>query len=885
MSTALYRRYRPDTFADVIGQEHVTEPLMAALKAGRVSHAYLFSGPRGCGKTTSARIFARCLNCVEGPTPEPCGQCESCRDLARGGPGSLDVVEIDAASHNGVDDARDLRERAAFAPARDRYKIFILDEAHMVTPQGFNALLKLVEEPPAHVKFIFATTEPEKVIGTIRSRTHHYPFRLVPPEKLTAYLQHLCEEENIAVASGVLPLVVRAGGGSVRDSLSVLDQLMAGAVDGGVGYERAAQLLGYTSAGLLDDAIGALAGVDGAALFRVVDNVVESGHDPRRFTEDLLERLRDLVIRGLIGDNSWGLWNDLPADQRERLAVQAEQLGPRRASLSADTVHAALMDMTGATSPRLQLELLCGRLILAQQTPIATAAPAVPAGGVADQAAGTSPAGPSTAGTGTAGTGTAGTSTAGSDSANAISAEFGVAGTGGGGSQGRRSGPKHGMPAQVAGVFQSLRSGAVAEPEQPDDPAKPMEPAKPADSTRPMEAAKPNESDTAAEPAKERESAEAPAVTTSVDTDENKATAHAAAAGGSEELTPSSQSADLLRRRWDEVLEALKGISRVTWALVQSQAAVGPIRDNELALIFRLPVLLERFRNEQHSDNLAEAIFQAVGIRLTVAAYDADSVPTPPAEPTSVPTTPAEPVPEAEPESAPSVPTEATEMAAQPKQERRANAPRVPLPGQARAASQGGKRIPGVPLPGQSAATKPPAERPGAAPAHTSTAPRHTAQADPQQSQPEHQYEPGTAQPKTSTPTDQSAGGRPEPGEQEAPQPGVPYPDDHVDSAGRERTVAQDDTPSTTRVSGPGSVTRGRLARAVQQVQADGTASASGDSPTSLQNQRQVPPDYDDDGGASSDDVVVTDAEAALTGVKLLEKQLGGVVVEETDNR
>src|SRR5512142_1847257 len=287
MATALYRKYRPATFADVVGQEHVTEPLSTALSAGRINHAYLFSGPRGCGKTTSARILARCLNCAQGPTATPCGVCESCADLARGGPGSLDVVEIDAASHGGVDDARNLRERAVFAPARDRYKVFIIDEAHMVSTQGFNALLKIVEEPPPHIRFVFATTEPEKVIGTIRSRTHHYPFRLVPPERLQSYLGEICATEGVAVGQGVLPLVVRAGAGSVRDSLSVLDQLHAGAGEEGLTYARDVSLLGYTDATLLDEVVDGLAAGDGRTVFGVVERVIESGHDPRRFVEDL----------------------------------------------------------------------------------------------------------------------------------------------------------------------------------------------------------------------------------------------------------------------------------------------------------------------------------------------------------------------------------------------------------------------------------------------------------------------------------------------------------------------------------------------------------------------------------------------------------------------
>jgi DNA polymerase-3 subunit gamma/tau len=361
---ALYRRYRPETFAEVIGQDHVTEPLRAALANNRVNHAYLFSGPRGCGKTTSARILARALNCEKAPISDPCGECQSCIDLARGGPGSIDVIEIDAASHGGVDDARDLRERAFFAPVSSRFKVYIIDEAHMVSSQGFNALLKLVEEPPEHLKFIFATTEPEKVIPTIRSRTHHYPFRLIPPRTLSDYLAELCDKEGVKIDPAALPLVVRAGAGSARDSLSVLDQLLGGAGPDGVTYEVATSLLGYTPDNLLDEVVDAFAAVDGAGVFGVVDKVIETGQDPRRFTEDVLRRLRDLVIVAAVPDAPASGLIDVPADQAERLVAQAARFGRAELVRAADIVASGLTEMRGATTPRLLLELICARLLL-----------------------------------------------------------------------------------------------------------------------------------------------------------------------------------------------------------------------------------------------------------------------------------------------------------------------------------------------------------------------------------------------------------------------------------------------------------------------------------------------------------------------------------------
>ncbi|CAN2225372.1 DnaX DNA polymerase III, gamma/tau subunits [Candidatus Nanopelagicaceae bacterium] len=365
MSLALYRKYRPSVFADVIGQEHVTVPLSNALESGKTHHAYLFSGPRGCGKTSSARIMARSLNCEKGPTPNPCGQCQSCKDLVANGPGSIDVIELDAATHGLVDDARDLRDKAFFAPVQSKYKIYIIDEAHQLGPGAANALLKVVEEPPPHVIFIFATTEPEKLISTIRSRTHHYPFRLVPPGILTTHLEGICESEGVKVAKGVLPLVVRASGGSVRDALSVLGQLLAGAGKDGVSYEIAIQLLGFTDGALLDDAMDAIAARDGATLFKTVDRVIESGHDPRRFTQDLLERLRDLmIVDALEATNANSILRELPDDQLERMRVQAKNIGQGSLSRAADIAAEGLTQMRGATAPRLILELICGRILL-----------------------------------------------------------------------------------------------------------------------------------------------------------------------------------------------------------------------------------------------------------------------------------------------------------------------------------------------------------------------------------------------------------------------------------------------------------------------------------------------------------------------------------------
>lgn len=594
MTTALYRRYRPDTFQQVIGQEHVTEPLMAALRANRVNHAYLFSGPRGCGKTTSARILARCLNCEQGPTDTPCGVCPSCVDLATGGSGSLDVVEIDAASHNSVEDARELRERASFAPARDTYKIFILDEAHMVTNQGFNALLKLVEEPPPHVKFIFATTEPEKVIGTIRSRTHHYPFRLVPPPVLEDYLRQLCHSEKVEVGDGVLPLVVRAGGGSVRDTLSVLDQLIGGS-DGKVDYEQAIGLLGFTDISLLDQCVDAIAARDGAACFEVVQRVVSSGHDPRRFVEDLLQRLRDLLILAVAGDQAQAALGSLPVDQLERMQVQARALGAGQLSRCADMCAAALGTMVGATSPRLQLELLMARLLVVGLAQPTTAPRSLPGGGSQGVvgAQGQDGAGRASVGSGRE------AARAALQRANMAIPVLAEAPSGPG------VGGGVGMNVPVAPNAPAAPSVPGSVPGTPSVPAGPSaaSAASSAPAARSAAGAGPA---TAGSAAQTRSAAQVA----------NSAAVRPAQGPGAGSSSPS----ELIRNRWGEVLAKVKAASRVTNALVGANAQPGKVSGETFTLIFASPGLVRSFNSGRHPQVVAGALYEALGLRLQVQA-------------------------------------------------------------------------------------------------------------------------------------------------------------------------------------------------------------------------------------------------------------------------
>ncbi|MFB9672138.1 DNA polymerase III subunit gamma and tau [Microlunatus capsulatus] len=611
---ALYRRYRPDTFADVIGQEHVTAPLQRALTNNRVNHAYLFSGPRGCGKTTSARILARCLNCELGPRAEPCGTCRSCRDLARGAAGSIDVIEIDAASHGGVDDARDLRERAFFAPVQSRYKIYIIDEAHMVTPQGFNALLKLVEEPPPHVKFIFATTEPDKVIGTIRSRTHHYPFRLVPPKVLTDYLGKLCAAEGIAVEQTVLPLVVRAGAGSVRDSLSVLDQLLGGAEESGVSYRHATALLGYTPDSLLDEFVDAFAAGDAGGVFSCVDKVIEVGQDPRRFAEDLLRRLRDLVIVAAVPDALRSGLVEVAPDQAERLSSQAAALGSGELTRAAEVIAAGLTDMRGTTAPRLHLELMCARVLLPGADVDERGVHArldrierrlgvsVPAGDAPAQHAPVRPApldpspvrpaAPAPAAAPVPSAAPASTATRPPPSGTSVSAA-----------------PEAGPAQPSADPEPSAPPSRLAEPPRAEPPAS-LADAAPADLRGPSGG---DSDDTAL-------GAPAPAPA-------------ASPGAGSGQLTVTD-----VRRLWPEVLEEVKGKRRFTWILLSQNAQVHELRNGVMVLAMANVGARDSFSRGGSEDVLREALVVVLGadFKIETLVEGGPSTPTPATRPAPV---------------------------------------------------------------------------------------------------------------------------------------------------------------------------------------------------------------------------------------------------------
>ena len=648
MSTALYRRYRPETFADVIGQEHVTEPLMQALRTGRVNHAYLFSGPRGCGKTTSARILARCLNCEQGPTPTPCGTCDSCVALSRKGAGTVDVIEIDAASHGGVDDARDLRERASYGPAQSRFKIYIIDEAHMVTPQGFNALLKIVEEPPEHVKFIFATTEPEKVIGTIRSRTHHYPFRLVPPARLAEYMQGLCDAEGVALEPGVLSFVTRAGGGSVRDSLSVLDQLIAGSTDEGLTYAGAAALLGFTDGALLDATVDALAANDGAGVFTQIDRVVESGHDPRRFVEDLLERLRDLIIVAAVPDGADAVLRGLPGDQIERMRSQAGAFGSGRLSYAADIINAGLTEMTGATSPRLQLELMCARVLLPRaagedgygarldrlerRMDIAGSAPAAPSGSAAPVAAVASPA---PAPVRTAPT----TQPEQSAAAQTTQPERRRPQQPEQRSQSEQHAPQQGQAAQQPAERRQPAEVDSRRPQQQPahdryDDAPPPEPddepwPEPRDSDEaraPGPQQRPDERTDQRPDARSQGQWQQPADRPAQDTQQPaqqsapQPAPQQAAPQPPQQSRPGGLGVEELRREWPSILQRIASIRRVTWTLISQHAHVADFDGSMLVLGSSSPGLVERIGSDPNPEIVRKAVREALGLDVRVVA-------------------------------------------------------------------------------------------------------------------------------------------------------------------------------------------------------------------------------------------------------------------------
>ncbi|MDN5688579.1 MAG: DNA polymerase III subunit gamma and tau, partial [Brachybacterium sp.] len=609
MAIALYRRYRPESFAEVIGQDHVTTPLRRALRAGRVGHAYLFSGPRGCGKTTSARILARCLNCEQGPTDVPCGQCDSCRDLARGGSGSLDVVEIDAASHGGVDDARELRERASFAPVRDRYKVFIIDEAHMVTSAGFNALLKLVEEPPEHVKFVFATTEPDKVIGTIRSRTHHYPFRLIPPQVLAPYLDEVCAAEGVNVGEGVMPLVVRAGGGSARDSMSVLDQLMAGAGEDGLDFQTAIALLGFTDTALLDSAITAIAERDAASLYGAVEHVLATGHEPRRFVEDLLERMRDLIVLAAVPDRGADLLPQVPADELERMRGQATMFAPADLSQCGDLVHETLSTMSGATSPRLHLELLAARLVLRDER-AALAAPTegggsrqAPAQGGREGAAGPTGRGGPAQGAPPSAPGGAG----GREEARRIAQEKAES------SRQARSGrapdageaPQDPSPVPAAGAAGAGIAPGAAAGQQADAAPEPSPPQQAPQSQAPRPQAPQPQAPQAQAPQPQAPQAQAP----------QEAPGPAGPGGGGGGLDP-----DEVRSHWSAILDELSQIRRPSWALISQNGHVHGAHGSTLVIGFRTEGLLSAFHRGTGAENLADAVRRIMHTDITVEA-------------------------------------------------------------------------------------------------------------------------------------------------------------------------------------------------------------------------------------------------------------------------